>query len=122
MLQPDQDRQQPSPHADTERSAVPRGHRATSAEAADRFAQHAPRVAAQVRRAFEDAGAEGLTDHELEHALPRISVNSLRPRRNYMCKRGILADSGRRRPSHSGAMCVVWVMARHAPTTEGGER
>jgi hypothetical protein len=120
MLQHDHDRQQPSPHADTERSAVPRGHRATSGQAADRFAQHAPRVAAQVRRAFEDAGPEGLADHELEQALPRLSANSVRPRRVYMTKKGILADSGRRRAAPSGTPCIVWCLARFAP--QGGVR
>jgi hypothetical protein len=60
------------------------------------------------------AGARGLTDEELLDALHRTfparhdSPSSVRSRRAELTRRGLVVDSGKRRPTQYGQSAVVW--------------
>jgi hypothetical protein len=63
---------------------------------------------ARALRALREAGAEGLTDYELAERIGR-QQNSAGKRRGELRDRGLVTDSGRRRPAPSGASAIVWV-------------
>ena len=50
----------------------------------------------------------GATDPEAQAAL-LLDGSTQRPRRVRLVELGLVEDSGRTRPSHSGKQCVVWV-------------
>ena len=50
----------------------------------------------------------GATDYELQTRLD-LTGNTERPRRKELQERGLIHDSGRRRPTPSGRASIVWV-------------
>lgn len=86
------------------------GHRGvdTSVEAArdlEMSVGHLQRVAL---RAIRAAGARGLTTNELA-ARVRIHRDSIQPRTSELRERGLIHDSGARRPNANGKNAIVWV-------------
>ena len=57
---------------------------------------------------IEFLGPHGATAEEMQQALG-IDPNTQRPRRVELHEGGMIADSGRRRPTRSTRMAVVWV-------------
>lgn len=91
----------------------------TSEVAACRIAGHAPKQLADVLAVIVKAGAFGATDAEIEIATG-MRAQSVSPRRGDLRKRGLIVDSGRRRPTPRGRPAAVWVTPNHAPKPEGG--
>lgn len=60
-------------------------------------------VAAAIRR----AGSHGLIAAELPEATG-LALNTVTPRTRPLCMKGIIFDSGERRPAPSGRMQIVW--------------
>lgn len=82
----------------------------TSCEAARRIKGGANKLRARVLRWFIERGPAGGTDEEVQLALS-MKTQTETPRRNELVKMGLLADSGRRRPTSSGRPATVWVVA-----------
>ena len=69
-----------------------------------------------VYRAFLNAGANGLTDEELDAATPKwMTQNTSRPRRIDLRNDGHVKDSGRARPTRSKKSATVWVLVKVKP-------
>ena len=64
----------------------------------------------QVFHAIEQAGANGLTDQEIETTLG-IAGNSVRPRRRKLVELGRVKPSGLLRLTSSNSPAVVWIVA-----------
>lgn len=86
------------------------GHRnvATSMAAADALAQKLGRLQQIALVAIREAGARGVTTDELEDLLG-FQRWSLRPRTSELRKKGLIRDSGHRRPNATGKQAIVWV-------------
>ena len=56
------------------------------------------------------AAGDGLTDEECQLALS-MNPSTQRPRRVELVEMGLVRDSGRTRPTHSGREAVVWAVA-----------
>jgi hypothetical protein len=56
----------------------------------------------------------GLTDFELAD-LTRLQQNSIGKRRTELLQRGLVRDSGERRPSWTGCRAIVWVAVDPPP-------
>lgn len=82
----------------------------TSRVAADRIAGHAAKQRADVLAVIVKAGSFGATDAEIESATG-IRAQSVSPRRGELRALGLVADSGRRRPTPRGRPAAVWVAA-----------
>ena len=56
---------------------------------------------------IRDAGAHGLTADELS---ARLDMNrwSIQPRTSELRRKGLILDSGQRRPNGSGKLAIVW--------------
>lgn len=65
-------------------------------------------------------GEQGATDHELQTAL-RMNPSTVRPRRVELVERQLVIDSGRRRPTKSGRLAVVWVVREPARTDRASQ-
>jgi MoxR-like ATPase len=66
----------------------------------------------KVLLAVADQGEAGATDHELADRLqPPGGSNNTRARRHDIARRALLTDSGRKRPTPSGANATVWTLA-----------
>ena len=63
----------------------------------------------QVFQAIEQAGANGLTDQEIESRLG-IAGNSVRPRRRKLVELGRVKQSGNLRMTSSNSPAVVWIV------------
>ena len=61
-----------------------------------------------VFQAIEQAGANGLTDQEIETSLG-IAGNSVRPRRRKLVELGRVKESGNLRLTSSNSPAVVWI-------------
>lgn len=59
------------------------------------------------RRVFDLIRARARTDEEICDEL-EIEGNTARPRRRSLVVRGLVQDSGERRPTHSGRKAIVW--------------
>jgi hypothetical protein len=77
-------------------------------EAADALAIHLGRLQLVSLTAIRDAGNLGLTADELAHvvALDRWSVQ---PRTSELRRKGLIRDSGQRRPNTTGKRAIVWI-------------
>jgi hypothetical protein len=86
------------------------GHRGvdTSVEAADILAPRLGRLQVVSLTAIRDAGHRGLTADELARvvALDRWSVQ---PRTSELRRKGLIRDSGQRRPNTTGKRAIVWI-------------
>lgn len=86
------------------------GHRHvdTSIAAADDLAPKLGRLQRMARTAIRNAGGYGLTADELAAnlAMDRYSVQ---PRTTELRRKGLIRDSGLRRPNATGKMAIVWI-------------
>lgn len=94
------------------------GHRNTdtSREAAEALSPHLGRLQALSNAAICAAGPRGLTKYETSDTLG-IDYTAIHPRISELRKKGLVVDSGRRRPNPSGKKAIVWIAA---PVLRGG--
>ncbi len=85
------------------------GHRhvETSIAAADALAPTLVRLQRLAEVAIRDAGEHGLTADELA---ARLGMDrwSIQPRKSELRRKGLISDSGRRRPNTTGKLAIVW--------------
>lgn len=86
------------------------GHRnvETSIAAADSLSPKLGRLQRMAERAIRDAGANGLTADELAAGLD-MDRWSIQPRTSELKRKGVIRDSGQRRPNSTGKMAIVWI-------------
>ena len=82
----------------------------TSIAAADALAPKLGRLQQLAFGPIRDAGAHGLTTDELEDLLG-FQRCSLRPRASELRRKGLIRDSGQRRPNSTGKLAIVWIAA-----------
>jgi hypothetical protein len=85
-----------------------RGKTDTSAEAAEIILPKTGTLRRHVYDMILNWGSFGATDFELQARLC-LTGNTERPRRKELQDRGLIHDSGRRRPTPSGRDSIVWV-------------
>ena len=88
------------------------GHRnvETSVAAADALAPQLGRLQRMAETTIRDAGAHGLTADELAARLD-MDRWSIQPRTSELKRKGLVRDSGQRRPNSTGKLAIVWVAA-----------
>ena len=88
------------------------GHRNvdTSIAAADDLAPKLGRLQRMAETTIRDAGASGLTADELSARL-NMDRWSIQPRTSELRRKGLIRDSGQRRPNGSGKLAIVWTAA-----------
>jgi len=88
------------------------GHRNinTSVAAADALAPKLGRLQRMAEDCIRDAGWLGLTADELAAKLG-MDRYSIQPRTSELRRKGLIRDSGQRRPNSTGKMAIVWVAA-----------
>ena len=88
------------------------GHRNvdTSMAAADDLAPKLGRLQRMAETTIRDAGANGLTADELSARLD-MDRWSIQPRTSELRRKGLIRDSGQRRPNGSGKLAIVWTAA-----------
>lgn len=79
----------------------------TSHAAARDAARRAPRMRERVLLTLIAAGARGMTDFELAHALG-AQQTSAGKRRGELVEAGLVENSGIKRPAPSGSAAIVW--------------
>jgi predicted transcriptional regulator of viral defense system len=86
------------------------GHRHvdTSMAAADDLAPKLGRLQRMTNDAIGQAGWLGLTADELAATLG-MDRWSIQPRTSELRRKGLIRDSGQRRPNATGKMAIVWV-------------
>lgn len=86
------------------------GHRnvETSIDAAAALSPKLGRLQRMAEGAIRDAGEHGLTADELAARLD-LDRWSTRPRTSELRRKGVVRDSGQRRPNSSGKLAIVWV-------------
>ncbi len=86
------------------------GHRLvdTSMAAADALAPKLGRLQRMTEAAIREAGWIGLTADELAATLG-MDRWSIQPRTSELRRKGLIRDSGQRRPNATGKMAIVWV-------------
>ncbi|WP_298018314.1 hypothetical protein [uncultured Parasphingopyxis sp.] len=84
------------------------GHRRvdTSVAAAEAIAPKLGRLQRMAQCAIDAAGEQGLTADELAARLT-LDRYSIQPRTSELKRRGLIRDSGRRRPNASGKQAIV---------------
>lgn len=93
--------------------------RKTSRTAARIIAPAAPTLRERVLAYIAARGEDGATDEEGEDATG-LKPQAYTPRRWELAKMGAVVDSGRRRPTRSGASAAVWVVTLGGVTAEPG--
>lgn len=88
------------------------GHRnvETSIAAADSLSTKLGRLQRLAESAIRSAGANGLTADELAARLD-MDRWSIQPRTSELKRKGVICDSGQRRPNSTGKMAIVWIAA-----------
>lgn len=87
---------------------------ATSADAAAAVAPHAGTLEALILETFaveRNNRGMGLNDDELCELLAMNHAPTLKTARSRLTRRGLLVDSGTRRPSQRGRDSIVWSLA-----------
>ena len=86
------------------------GHRNidTSIAAADALAPKLGRLQRMAEAAIRDAGWLGLTADELAARL-NMDRWSIQPRTSELKRKGLIRDSGLRRPNATGKRAIVWI-------------
>ena len=88
------------------------GHRnvETSIAAADSLAPKLGRLQRMAEGAIRDAGVQGHTADELA---ARLGMDrwSIQPRTSELKRKGLIRDSGQRRPNCTGKAAIVWIAA-----------
>lgn len=85
-------------------------HSETSVAASDSVRECAGTLRARVYALLVTCSWQGATDEEMQTALG-MNPSTQRPRRIELVKAGRAVDTGRKRPTKSGRMAVIW-MAR----------
>lgn len=87
------------------------GHRnvGTSIAAAADLAPKLGRLQTIVLKAIQVTGDSGLTADEVAAGLG-MERWSIQPRTTELCRKGLIRDSGQRRPNVTGKMATVWVV------------
>lgn len=88
------------------------GHRGvdTSKAAADDIAPKLGKLQRMALRAIREAGWLGLTADELAARL-ELSRYAVQPRTSELKLKGLIRDSGQRRPNGTGKKAIVWIAA-----------
>lgn len=88
------------------------GHRNvdTSIAAASALAPKLGRLQRMAQATIRDAGAHGLTADELAARL-EMDRWSIQPRTSELKRKGLIRDSGQRRPNCTGKHAIVWIAA-----------
>lgn len=88
------------------------GHRGveTSIAAAVALAPKLGRLQYMALQAIRAAGWRGLTADELAERLG-MDRWSIQPRTTELKRKGLIRDSGQRRPNSTGKMAIVWIAA-----------
>lgn len=86
------------------------GHRNvdTSIAAAEALAPKLGRLQRMAEQAIRDAGLKGLTADELAARL-EMDRWSIQPRTSELKRKGLIRDSGMRRPNATGKQAIVWI-------------
>lgn len=86
------------------------GHRnvETSIAAADALAPKLGRLQRMAEDAIREAGWLGLTADELAERLG-MDRWSIQPRTSELKRKGLIRDSGQRRPNSTGKRAIVWI-------------
>ena len=80
----------------------------TSIAAADALAPKLGRLQQMAKSAICDAGTQGLTADELSARLD-MDRWSIQPRTSELKRKGLIRDSGQRRPNATGKLAIVWI-------------
>ncbi len=92
----------------------------TSRQAAEQIEPSTGRLQGLVLDEIRDSGGHGRTDDELEVVLS-LRHQTASARRRELVLKGLVRDSGRRRPTRSGRQAVVWLAGdEETPVDEGG--
>ena len=85
------------------------GHRGidTSVAAAEALAPKLGRLQRMAAAAIREAGESGLTADELASRLD-MDRWSIQPRTSELRRKGMIRDSGKRRPNATGKRAIVW--------------
>lgn len=88
------------------------GHRGveTSVAAGEALAPKLGRLQRLAEAAIREAGWLGLTADELANRL-ELDRWSIQPRTSELKRKGLIRDSGQRRPNATGKLAIVWVAA-----------
>ncbi len=88
------------------------GHRNvdTSIAASVALAPKLGRLQQMAQEAIRDAGTLGLTADELAASLD-MDRWSIQPRTSELKRKGLIRDSGQRRPNATGKLAIVWIAA-----------
>ena len=88
------------------------GHRGveTSIAAGEALAPKLGRLQRMAETAIREAGWLGLTADELAARL-ELDRWSIQPRTSELKRKGLIRDSGQRRPNATGKLAIVWVAA-----------
>jgi len=88
------------------------GHRnvETSIAAANALAPKLGRLQRMADSAISEAGLHGLTADELAEPLD-MDRWSIQPRTSELKRKGLIRDSGQRRPNCVGKLAIVWIAA-----------
>lgn len=88
------------------------GHRnvETSVATADALAPKLGRLQRMAEGAIREAGWLGLTADELAERLG-MDRWSIQPRTSELKRKGLIRDSGQRRPNSTGKRAIVWIAA-----------
>ena len=80
----------------------------TSLVAADALAPKLGRLQLMAKSAIREAGTQGLTADELAARLD-MDRWSIQPRTSELKRKGLILDSGQRRPNATGKLAIVWI-------------
>jgi DNA-binding transcriptional regulator LsrR (DeoR family) len=80
----------------------------TSVAAANSLSPKLGRLQRMAEGAIRDAGEHGLTADELAARL-NMDRWSIQPRTSELKRKGLIRDSGQRRPNSTGKLAIVWV-------------
>ena len=91
------------------------GHRGidTSIEAAEKMAPRLGGLQHEVAIAIRSAWEDGLTGDEVAFRLG-VERWSVQPRTSELRLKGVIRDSGRRRPNTSGRSAIIWIASSSA--------
>lgn len=99
----------PPPQMELEfRVFAPFSEHTTSREASESVRASAAGMEADVLELLRSVWPDGMTDAEIE-AHSGLGPNTARPRRVGLVLKGLVRDSGQRRPTPSGRAARVWV-------------
>lgn len=88
------------------------GHRRadTSVAAANALVPNLGRLQRMALEAIREAGWLGLTADELASRIG-LDRSTIQPRTSELKRKGLIRDSGQRRPNATGKLAIVWIAA-----------